>query len=178
MHEKREKSLCRNTATPNNDGKSVKPNKDVSRWNFDSRKISSKKGVKDEKCGKCRDVIVILGDSKIKDVKGWELTDALNKVVVKSFCGATTSQMKWYVKPTKEQNLKNIILHCATNDINDDLQLQNIAEEIAKLGNSITEDCNSDVTISGIVPRYGKSNENVRSVNHLLPKIEVNMALV
>ena len=96
----------------------------------------------DEKCRKCRDVIVILGDSIIKNVKGWKLTDELNKAVVKSFCGATTSQMKWYVKLTREQNLKNIILHCATNDINDDLQLQNIAEEIVKLGNSITEDCN------------------------------------
>ena len=121
---KEKRSLRKNTATPNNDRKSVKPNIDLS------------------KCRKCRDVIVILGDSIIKNVKGWKLTDELNKTVVKSFCGATTSQMKWYVKLTREQNLKNIILHCATNDINDDLQLQNIAEEIVKLGNSITEDCN------------------------------------
>ena len=30
-------------------------------------------------------VILILGDSIIKDVKGWELTDESNKVVVKYF---------------------------------------------------------------------------------------------
>ena len=41
-----------------------------------------------------RNVTVNLGDSIIKDVNGWQLTDELNKVVVKSFRGATTSQMK------------------------------------------------------------------------------------
>ena len=50
--------------------------------------------MKDKKFRKSRDITVILGDSIIKDVKGWELMDNLNKVVVKSFDGATTSQMK------------------------------------------------------------------------------------
>ena len=117
---------------------------------------------------KSRDVTVILGDSIIKEVKGWELTDDSNKVVVKSFRGATTSQMKWHVKPTTEQNLKNIILHCGTYDINDDSDPENIAEEIVELAKSISKDCSSNVTVSGIVPRYGKLNEKVRSVNRLL----------
>ena len=56
--------------------------------------------MKDKNFRKSRDVTVILGDSIIKDVKGWELTDDSNKVVVKSFRGATTSQTKWHVKPT------------------------------------------------------------------------------
>ena len=114
------------------------------------------------------DVTVILGDSIIKDVNGWELTDNSNKVFVKSFRGATTSQMKWHVNPTTEQNPKSIILHCSTNDINDDSDPQNIAEETVKLAKSISKDCNSNVTASGIVPRYGKLNEKVRSVNRLL----------
>ena len=101
-------------------------------------------------------------------MKGWELTHDSNKVVVKSFRGATTSQTKWHVKPTTEQNPKNIILHCGTNDINDDSDPQNIAEEIVELAKSISKDCNSNVTVSGIVPRYGKLNEKVRSVNLLL----------
>ena len=115
--------------------------------------------MKDEKIRKSTDVTVIPGDSIIKDVKGWELTDNLNNVVVKSFRGATTSQMKWHVKPITEENPKNIILHCGTNDINDDLNLKNIAEEIAKQAKSISKDCNSNVTVSGIIPRYGKLNE-------------------
>ena len=95
----------------------------------------------------------------MKDVKGWELTDDLNKVVVKSFRGATTSQMKWHVKPTTEQNPKNIILHCGTNDINDDSDPQNIAEEIVELPRyqyQLSKDCNSNMTVSSIALRYGK----------------------
>ena len=107
-------------------------------------------------------------DSIIKDLKDWKLTDESNKVVLKSFRGAITTQMKWHVKLTTEQNPKNIILYCGTNDINDDTDLENIAEEIVELAKSITKDCNSNVTISGIVPRYGKLNEKARSVNRLL----------
>ena len=124
--------------------------------------------MKDKKFRKFKDVTVILGDSIIKDVKGWELTDDSNKFVVKSFRVATTSPMKWHVKPITEQNPKNIILHCGTNDRNDDPDPQNIAEEIVELAKSVSKDCNSNVAVSGIVPRYGKLNEKVRSVIRLL----------
>ena len=71
--------------------------------------------------------------------------------------------MKWHVKLTTEQNQKNIILHRGTNVINDDSKSQNIAEEIVELVKSVTKDCNSNVTASGIVPRYGKLHEKMRS---------------
>ena len=89
--------------------------------------------MKDKKNRKSRDVTIILGDSIIKDAKTWELTDESNKVVVKSFRGATTSQMKWHLKPSTEQNPENIILHCGNNDRNDDSDPQNVAKEIAEL---------------------------------------------
>ena len=111
-------------------------------------------------------------------MKCWELTDDSNKVVVKSFRGATTSQMNWHVKPTTEQNQKNIILNCGTNDINDESDPQNEAEEIVELAKSISKDCNSNVTVSGIVPRYGKLNEKVRSVNRLLRIYYRNMNML
>ena len=88
----------------------------------------------------------------IKDGKVWELTDELNKVDVESSHGATTSQMKWHLKPTTEQNPKNIILRCCANDINDDSETQMIAEKIIKLAKSITKSCNSNVTASRIFP--------------------------
>ena len=74
-------SLRENTATPNNDKKSDKPDKDLSKRDSDSsRKIISKKEMKNKKFTKSRDVTVILSDSIIKDVKGWELTDESSKV--------------------------------------------------------------------------------------------------
>ena len=104
---KETRSLRENTPTPNKNKKSDKQNKDLSKRNSNSsRKISSKKKMKDKKIRKSRDVTVILSDSIIKDVKGWELTDDSNKIVVKSFRGATTSQIKWH-----EQNPKKIFLH-------------------------------------------------------------------
>ena len=47
-----------------------------------------------------------------------------------------------------EQNPKNIILHCSTNDTNDDSDPQNIAKEILELAKSITKDLSSNVTVS------------------------------
>ena len=46
-------------------------------------------------------VTVILGDSLVKDIKGWELSDEINKVVTKYFSGANTTDMKSYLLPTK-----------------------------------------------------------------------------
>ena len=54
--------------------------------------------MKNKKLVQSRDVTVILSDSIIKNVKGWELTNKSYKVVVKPFRRATTSQMKWHVK--------------------------------------------------------------------------------
>ena len=59
-----------------------------------------------------------------------------NEVACKTNCGT---------------NQKNIILHGGTNDINDDSDPQNIAKEIVELAKSITKDCNSNVTVFGIV---------------------------
>ena len=54
--------------------------------------------MKNKKLVESRDVTVILSDSIMKNVKGWELTNKSNKVVVKSFRQATTSQIKRHVK--------------------------------------------------------------------------------
>ena len=96
-------------ATPNNGKISDKPNKDLSKRNSDnSKKHSSKTNMKHKKFRQSRDVRVILGDSIIKDVKGWQLPYKSNKAVVKFFRGATNSQMRWHVKPTTKQNPNNI----------------------------------------------------------------------
>ena len=86
---KEARSLRENMATPKNDKNPDKPNKDISNRNSNSsRKISSKKEMKQKKFRKSSDVTVILGDSIFKDVKVWDLTDESNKVVVESFIGS------------------------------------------------------------------------------------------
>ena len=97
-----------------------------------------------------------------------EPTDESDKVVVRSSRGATISQIKWHMKPTTEQNPKNVILCCGTNDINGVVELLNIAEVIVQLAKSIKKNCSSNVTASGVVYRYVMSIQKVRSVNCLL----------
>jgi hypothetical protein len=42
-------------------------------------------------------VTVIVSDSMVKNVRGWELSNPIKKVIVKSFSGATTEDMEDYL---------------------------------------------------------------------------------
>ena len=58
----------------------------------------------------------ILGDSMVKNIQGWKLSQRINNkqnVLVKSFSGATVNCMKAYVKPSLDKHPNRIILHCA-----------------------------------------------------------------
>ena len=61
-------------------------------------------------------VTVIAGDSIIQNIRGWSLSKA-NKVVVKSFPGATTEDMEDFIKPILRKEPDNIIIHVGTNDV-------------------------------------------------------------
>lgn len=60
---------------------------------------------------------VILGDSIIQNLQGYKLGKETNqRVVVKSFRGATTQDMKSYIQPTIDNAPDRICLHIGTND--------------------------------------------------------------
>ena len=64
--------------------------------------------------------VIILGDSMIKHVNGWEISRKLQgncKVNVKHFSGAKTKCMKDYIKPSQRENSDHYILHVGTNDL-------------------------------------------------------------
>ena len=114
-------------------------------------------------------VTVMLGDSLVKDINGWELSDESNKVVTKRFSGTNTTDIKSYLLATKSRNLENIVLHCGTND----LKKKNSANEIS---NDIIENallCKSDnnnVLVSGIILRSDRLNAKAIEVNRYLRK--------
>ena len=68
----------------------------------------------------------------VTNLKGWELSNDKQKVVVKSFRGAKTSHMHWHTKPTIAKNLENII-HCGTNDLSKDADPEKMAADIINL---------------------------------------------
>ena len=114
-------------------------------------------------------VNVILGNSIVKDVKGWKLSDDKNKVVVKHFSGDKTKDMESYIIPTLVQNPETIIIHSGTNGLKSDSSPEEIARDIIKLTTSCKTQTNK-VILSSIVPRYGNLNEKATRVNKCLKK--------
>ena len=47
--------------------------------------------------------------------------------------------MHWHVKTTIEKKPENIIVHCGTNDISKDADLEKIAADIINLSESVCE---------------------------------------
>ena len=95
-------------------------------------------------------------------------TNDKQKVAVKSFRGAETSQMHLHAKPTIEKNPENIIIHCSTNDTSKGADPEKIAADVINLSKSISEETGSNVIISGLFPRKEHLNEKVRNVNNML----------
>ena len=62
-------------------------------------------------------VTVVAGGSLVKDLKGWRLSDSNNHVVIKSFSGATLTDMEDYLKPVLRREPNKLILHAGTNDL-------------------------------------------------------------
>ncbi len=113
---------------------------------------------------------VILGDSLLKNVRGWEMKKRCNKneqIYVKCFPGATTYDLKSYCIPSIEKDPECIILHIGTNDLKSNKSEVEIAEEIVNLAKSV-KNKDIEVKISGLIPR-GDGLEAKRSkVNHVL----------
>ena len=114
---------------------------------------------------------VIIGDSIIRNIQGWQLGKEVgHRVVVKSFAGATTSDMSHYVKPTLDKKPDQIILHAGTNDIGK-LSPSEIADTIVDLAREIESSTDAQVIISELVTRSDLSARgDVDAVNKRLRK--------
>ena len=94
---------------------------------------------------------VILGDSIVKHVNGWEIAKKLPncKVYAKSFSGAKVRCMKDYLKPSLRQNPDHVVLHVGTNDLDSDKDPELIAKSIVDLASTVKKDT-CEVTIWNI----------------------------
>ena len=103
-------------------------------------------------------------------------------MVVKSFSGATTSDMEDFLRPVLRKEPNKIILHIGTNDINYQTA-QTVAEGVLNLGIQITQDSpTTDIVVAGILPRTDKPNlmSKVNQANRLIKAfcIEKNWAFL
>ena len=103
---------------------------------------------------------MIIGDSIIKNINGWELKENIGKngiVHVKKFNGATIRDMHSYSILIIEKKPNVIILHVGTNNLpsrsgDEEKSEAQIAAKIIKLVNEIKES-NIEVIISSLVER-------------------------
>ena len=80
--------------------------------------------------------VIVLGDSMLKSVNGWETSrKATNfKFSIKSFFGAKIKDTNDYIKPALREDPNHFILHIGTNDITNASKSDKlIAEEILEL---------------------------------------------
>ena len=94
-----------------------------------------------------------------------------NKVVVKSFPGATIEDMEDFVKPLLRKKPDNVVLHIGTNDLNTVQEPRLAAEGIVNLALQIEGDApETNLAISGLIARADDKDGKVLSVNKILKK--------
>jgi lysophospholipase L1-like esterase len=117
-----------------------------------------------------RKVTAVLGDSIIKNLQGWRLSDDNNHVVVKRFSETNCTDIR---KTVVRKEPENIILHVGTNDLNKSASPDQIAQGIINLGIQINQDSpQTSIIISEILPRTDKSNLLIKAsqVNNIVKK--------
>ena len=100
------------------------------------------------------DTAVIIGESIIKGLRNDLLSRATKRrVTVRSFPGASSSNMKHYLQPSLQLKPSEIILHTGTNDLRDSSS-RAVAEKLVDLGNLISSSSPSTITISALTQRF------------------------
>ncbi|CAB4042109.1 Hypothetical predicted protein, partial [Paramuricea clavata] len=95
-----------------------------------------------------RHTTVLIGDSMIKNIQGPKLGKEVgNRVVVKSFPGAISEDMRHYIKPTIDRSPNRIVLHCGTNDLKSSSSTS-VAERVVSLASEIEKTSETKVIIS------------------------------
>ena len=111
---------------------------------------------------------VTAGDS-IQHIRGWSISRS-NKVVVKSFPGATIEDMEDFVKPLLRKKPDNVVFHIGTNDLNTQ-EPRLTAEGIVNLVPQIEGDApETNLAISGLIAKADDKDGKVSSVNKILKK--------
>ena len=110
--------------------------------------------------------VVIVSDSIVRNVPSRSLNQSLKEYfsVVKSFPGATTQDMKYYIKPTISRKLDMVILHTGTNDLKSNQNPSDIGNEIVNLAKNI-KNSGTEVSISALIPRGDRLSEKGKKVN-------------
>ena len=116
---------------------------------------------------------VIVGDSIIKYVKGWELSNPTQRVTVKSFSGANLEDMDDFINPILRKKPDQLVLHIGTNDLRR-AESQVVAHGVINLAHKIEQQCPGiDIIVSGILTRTDVKalSDRVSETNRLIKSL-------
>ena len=114
--------------------------------------------------------ITVLGDSILKSIESYKMQRCLKqneKIYVKSFKGAVTSDFTHYVRPSQKYSPDMYVMHVGSNDLQSIKTPEEISDEIMELAKDIKTEEN-DIIISGITIRQDQYNEKGFQVNEQL----------
>ena len=117
-----------------------------------------------EKPIKSKAKVMIVGDSIIRNLKGWMMSRT-KTVKTHSFSVANTKEMEYYLKPLLERKPSHVILHLAQGS-----SCNEVAEKIINLGRNIVNK-GTACTVSMPTTRSDGLNPMVRKVNNILEKL-------
>ena len=111
--------------------------------------------------------VIIAGDSLTEGLKGW-LISRKKKVKVQTFSGATTQDMKDYIKPLVAKKPAHIYLHIGTNDVAN-LSADQVKHNIFEIARNIRNK-GFNCTVSSLIKRKDQYSVNVEEINNLLSR--------
>ena len=114
--------------------------------------------------------VFIVGDSMIKNITGTGISRT-NTIKVRPHPGATAVDICDYIKPELRHKPDVIIIHCGTNDIENEI---NTVKKIKKLVKEIDEYDKQNppkVVISSLIKRYDQDvNDDIANINEKLQR--------
>ena len=115
-------------------------------------------------------VRAIVGESMIKDIYDWELSDREEKGDVKYFSGSTKEDMKTYIQPPLKRDPDRVMIHVGKNDLRSSQDPETIAKNIIDIAKNSSTNKN-EILVSRIVPRQDNLDSKGRQANNILQKL-------
>ena len=148
--------------------------KDSEKANDDFDIKKDNKDVEENETNEERRAIFIVGDSMVKELKGFELSKSIGHkklVKVRSHPGATIRCLTDHLQPIiRNKDAEHILLHIGTNDLKLEKTPVQICHEIINLAAAI-RDKDFKVSVSGIIQRNDHLNNKHLLVNDSLKEI-------
>ena len=94
-----------------------------------------------------RDDVILCGDSILNGLDGSGISSKKCKVMVHSFPGSTSEDLKDYIKPLVKKNPVKLIIHVGTNDLTSNI---NRIDNLTQVVNYVRDNTDTEIVLSNV----------------------------